>query len=1624
VGVGNVTASGDVDYLTQEVARGREGYYVDAVVAGEPPGRWAGKGAAALGLAGEVDSEEITALYHHLRTPDGTVLGIRPVHVTADERYAAALTKEPDASPERRAELRAKAEDAAKSIVAYYDWTYSLPKSLSTFQAALEAEVLEARARGDHQAAARAAGDVHLIDEAMLAACEDAVTYAEQAAAYGRTGHHGGGQGRYIDTKGLAVAQYPQHTSRAGDPQTHAHNAILNNVECADGKRRALDGAGLYRESSAMAAIASRSLEARLVERWPGMRFVDRADGHGRELDPALVPPELTYAFSRRRDAIVPRTEALAEEFRATRGREPTRGELAKLADRASMQTRAAKNHDGMTKAEQVTEWTATAREVVPGGFRTVVDRVETAAAVAPDTFSDVDVIERALSIVGDADPASRGQGRQTWTRAQLIRAVDRALPPNLGTGPERAVALLERLADKALASDGAVQVTAEPVASELLPDSARLADGRSALSRPGATVYATAGQLVADRAMRDAAVLRGASTVDAAHVQAALDACAANEFPLGADQAAALTGVLTSGAQLEVISAPAGTGKTHVVGVIAAAWQDAPGAEGGPGRSVFGLAQSQIAATGLAAEGLPVTRNLAAWSAAMGRLDAGRGLPGDEELRLTAESLVFVDEAGMAGTAELLAVQQRCAAVGAKLVLVGDERQLAAIGAGGTFSDVAEHGVTYRLVEVRRFDHGWEGPASLRLRAGDPSVIAEYDRHGRVRDGGTVDQARAVAAREHLAAILDGRDALLVVQTNEQAAAASTAIREELVRLGRVDAIGVPLEAGTVAGVGDLVQYRHIDRSLLGYAGNVTSPENRGMARVAAVRDDGGLVTLPITGRDEHGAETLGTSMQLPPEYVAEHVALGYASTIHAAQGRTVDVCYTVAGAGTARDSLYVSMSRGRDSNVVFVVTRATGRDAAAGEAHSVEPRPPAAVLRDILRQGEDRNTAALQQQERSLADECSAPFLVASLAQVAGVATATRTSDVLDQLTADGRLSPEQLAAIVADDAYPSLDRLARAAEAAGHDRAVVLAAAVDRGSFDGSRSVAKVLHARVREELRGQLTPQLETFHDLVPTGHDPEYTPYLTAIADRLDEVRADLGAQVADRGDEWAVRDLGAVPDDPIARLEWEDRAGWAEVARALGGVDSDADPLGAAPPAGAVEHHAVFRTAHHVLNRPEAGADEAEASDGQLRVRARAGERVRDWLPAHVDDELAATSQAADRRAADAALWSARAAVEEDPDTRARLAADAEEARADAERLAGLRDELEEVAAGRDEALSYTAVTRDRAERAKIELAIRGIDRDDPADLVTAEEWLTAREEAERSEDPHREVTDELDLTDQAAARAAAHEAAVREAGARADATSTVVDDAPRLDEAPQLDDEVQLGQAAPDQVGSEPTLDDDQGDAATPAESSGEVDAAGTWARDEDAAATPGVSTPGVSTGRSGGAAHDDPAAVPTLADEDAGQDLSSGGGDPADGGPAPRVRRPGREDALDAAEEEGTERAMPDPARGDVEDQDDADRAAPDRGNDSVVEQEQVEEHEAPERDGSSDRRRVPPADKTREQVGQARDALREVADQRAQDAALEAADAAAAAEASQVAATAGRGEVDADDGLGLDG
>jgi hypothetical protein len=264
-------------------------------------------------------------------------------------------------------------------------------------------------------------------------------------------------------------------------------------------------------------------------------------------------------------------------------------------------------------------------------------------------------------------------------------------------------------------------------------------------------------------------------------------------------------------------------------------------------------------------------------------------------------------------------------------------------------------------------------------------------------------------------------------------------------------------------------------------------------------------------------------------------------------------------------------------------------------------------------------------------------------------------------------------------------------------------------------------------------------------MTPAVTSSAWREQLTSRAEAADSRRRSLGEAATADPPQWAAESFGPVPTEPVARLDWEHRAGAVAAWRELAGHADPADALGSAPRPGKPEHYATWRAAWTALGRPEADRAEAELSDGALRVRVRAYERELTWAPSYVGESLTATSLAADARRRTAVLTAARAEAADDD----RLRADAADEAALADALAAQAAELEATDAARAKWLAHTAVTRDVAERAEAELANRGVPRSaDAADAVTAEEWLAAHRADQAEADVHRLIT-EHDVTDE-----------------------------------------------------------------------------------------------------------------------------------------------------------------------------------------------------------------------------------------------------------------------------------
>jgi hypothetical protein len=225
------------EYLLKEVATGRENYYTGAVTEGEPPGRWWGRGAEQLGLTGLVDAQDMRAVFERFldpreegfRDPDrwdevATLGHTGRRFKSEDELYSLALEREPNASAERRAELRVEAGKQVRQNVAFLDVTFSVQKSVTLLHTAFEAEEQKARTAGDTDTAEAWGRFREAVEDAIWAGNNAGLEYLSDKAGYSRVGHHGGAAGRYVDAHDWIGTSFFQHDSRDHDPQLHIHN--------------------------------------------------------------------------------------------------------------------------------------------------------------------------------------------------------------------------------------------------------------------------------------------------------------------------------------------------------------------------------------------------------------------------------------------------------------------------------------------------------------------------------------------------------------------------------------------------------------------------------------------------------------------------------------------------------------------------------------------------------------------------------------------------------------------------------------------------------------------------------------------------------------------------------------------------------------------------------------------------------------------------------------------------------------------------------------------------------------------------------------------------------------------------------------------------------------------------------------------------------------------------------------------------------------------------------------------------------------------------------------------------------------------------------------------------------
>jgi hypothetical protein len=696
---------------------------------------------------------------------------------------------------------------------------------------------------------------------------------------------------------------------------------------------------------------------------------------------------------------------------------------------------------------------------------------------------------------------------RSTWqswhVRAEALRHL-RAAEVDI----DKVDQLVDLLIEEVLHSRSVALTQTENGISE--PAALRRADGSSVYTMAGSELFTSARILAAEQRLLGAAGRTDGRVADTETVDLALLEAAANGNALDAGQTGLVRAMCTSGKRLQLAIAPAGAGKTTAMSTLARAWADSGG-------QVLGLAPSAAAAAQLRdTTGVPAeTLAKLTWSIDHGDLPAWAQ-------HIDRSSLVIIDEAGMADTISLDTAVQFIIGRGGSVRLVGDDQQLAAIGAGGVLRDIqASHGAL-RLTELHRFTDPAEAAATLAVRDGQPQALGFYLDRRRVHIGDpttTLDDVFNGWQTDRS----QGLDAVMLAPTRELVSRLNQRARSH--RLGGAAADqGVELADGNLASVGDLIITRTNNRRL-----RITATDwvkNGDRWTVLHLPKTGGLVVRHVRN---------GRTVTLPADYVSTATELGYATTVHTAQGVTADTMHGVVTGEESRQQLYTMLTRGRSSNHLYVSVVGDGDSHTVIQPGNVYLRTATELVEQILgRDGSPRSASTLLREERDLTARLGA--------------AAARYLDAL-HLAAEYLAEPQLLAdldrdadrilnGLTAEPAWPTLRGHLLLLAAAGANPVDKLLYAAETRDLTSAEDQAAVIDSRIHqmhEVVRGGPLSWLPGIPNRIAA--DPNWGSYLRArsqlVAELADQVRLNSAAATP----AWAAQRPAPVPAELVADIQ-------------------------------------------------------------------------------------------------------------------------------------------------------------------------------------------------------------------------------------------------------------------------------------------------------------------------------------------------------------------------------------------------------------------------------------------------------------------------------------------------------
>ncbi|KGJ01381.1 hypothetical protein ES20_00085 [Rothia aeria] len=847
------------------------------------------------------------------------------------------------------------------------------------------------------------------IEAAHEHAIQDVVRHLENNVIMTRRGHNGI---RQIDTKnGIIGTKFRHYDSRAGDPNLHDHVVIANRVEGEDDKWSSIDGRTLYQYGVECSELYNSRVQQYVTEK-TGLQFEPRMQ-NGKPIHEIVgISDEMVRAFSSRRGDISAELDRVKAKFVADNGYEPSEKQLIKLAQQATLATRPAKS-EARSLEDLHTEWVAAAHALSDHGVHVPVDHQLTESLKTASLNYEQSVLQGArqeaystpLEAHTDAVLSRLEEARSTWRRTHINAETTRYVR-ELG---------LNETQDKGLISSIRQSVASDSLPlhikdTRLTPREYLRKDGTSQYQRIDAELFTSERVLAAEHKILDAAsrAVIPASTVDVFELAAQKKRAELAEqgHTLPAGQEAMARAFATSDKLLVVGIGAAGAGKTTSTRLAVDAIEAS-------GNRVIGMAPTAAAAAVMRSEmrinADTVDKILTDWQSGKASVDVR---PGD---------VLLVDEAGMIATPKMEKILTLAQERGALVRALGDYRQLSAVGSGGALRLVDREIGAVHLDELFRFKNPEEAAATLALRepplVGTDKPFEFYKDNGRIV-AGDADAMIEDVFRGYSADIQAGKQSIMIASTNETVTRLNDLAQAHAIEHGQVStgAGAVALHNSSRAHVGDTIVTRKNARRLIVNSGQ-DFVKNGDLWRVTDLHDDGRITAQHLA----HGGK-----VTLPAGYVQESVELGYASTIHRAQGSTVDTAHALVDASTDRAGAYVALTRGREHNQLYVAL-------ADGEKRDdVLDRITGAYERDLTvhetvdqLRAEHRNIASLIAQHEDISElavqKVMQPYLLEGMSRVKEHPVRDKDSgQIIDHTPADGAADAK---AVLASPAWPAL-------------------------------------------------------------------------------------------------------------------------------------------------------------------------------------------------------------------------------------------------------------------------------------------------------------------------------------------------------------------------------------------------------------------------------------------------------------------------------------------------------------------------------------------------------------------------------------------------------------------------